>query len=58
MVFNPVNQPAHQQVLQALGKNRAVRLIHACSALEIPMPLRTYEFARKLIDILGVDRLT
>jgi Uma2 family endonuclease len=49
VVFHHLNWRAYQQILQAVGENRAARLTYDRGILEITMPLEDHEFAAELI---------
>ncbi|NEQ33091.1 MAG: Uma2 family endonuclease [Leptolyngbya sp. SIO4C5] len=49
VVFRSLSWPAYQQVLSAVGDNRAARLTYDCGLLEITMPLEDHEFYSELI---------
>ncbi|MDY6785012.1 MAG: Uma2 family endonuclease [Cyanobacteriota bacterium] len=51
VTFHHLTWQAYQQILQALGENRAARLTYNCGILEIAMPLEDHEFAVRLIEL-------
>lgn len=51
VTFHHLNWQAYQQILHALGENRAARLTYTLGILEITMPLEDHEFAARLIEL-------
>jgi Uma2 family endonuclease len=51
VTFHHLNWQAYQQILQALGDNRAARLTYDRGVLEITMPLEDHEYAVRLIEL-------
>lgn len=49
VVFHHLTWQGYQQILQALGENRAARLTYDRGMLEITTPLEEHEFAAELI---------
>ncbi|MBD2137427.1 Uma2 family endonuclease [Anabaena sp. FACHB-1237] len=51
VVFHNISWENYQQILAALGQNRASRLIYDQGTLEITMPLEEHESAARLIEL-------
>ena len=51
VTFYHLNWQAYQQILHALGDNRAARLTYNLGILEITMPLEDHESAVRLIEL-------